>query len=680
MLRTFFSVYLQCLLLISLFSAASVLQQQQQQQYAAAIDLSQSIHITPVHANTSDLLANNGEVSNTDGTAQNSSTISQKQEQSTTAVKNFQNTFCGIDGVTGNPNTNGYITEHTLPQSCEMPLGIAVDSDAQRVWYVSTKRGVLGSYDLKQNNFDQEHIIPFWNSRADQTGYSQVWSVKIDNGNNKKQGGGGGDIWFTDAQQNAIWRYNKNPQLFEMYKIPGRSSSFGTIYPISLEFNSKGDKIFFAGTYSPSIWIGDVSKMRNGTSEGISQVPIPIDNGTTFNRVDPLYITVGSLAADNNRNSVWVSVFSYGNRGEIFRYNLESQSFDKEFELPPELNSPVGIVVDINNSDNLWITNGGTSIFYELNTNNGKITKYVTSKISPRIFGQGSFENINDKTNIQDYNNSSYDNISKNAYTLPYWIQKSSDGSLWFNEQEGNKIGRFDPHDMKLIEYWVPSQNRLWGSCSGNSYGNDTSSNSNNNSTSNNINNIENISNNTNNQPCGIANVLQFSINTKTNSNDDDNNNRHLKNNDNHRNIWFTEWSVNKIAKVNANDKLLPFSVTVSSISNNKEITIKRGESKEIKVKVMPEESSSFSTISGIVNIHMIASSTFTPTGDFGNSTASFSKEWLLINSESDNKSNQDVWFTFTPSIDLKPGRYTLMLGAENDAISYLRAIKLRIV
>ena len=143
MLRTFFSVYLQCLLLISLFSAASVLQQQQQQQYAAAIDLSQSIHITPVHANTSDLLANNGEVSNTDGTAQNSSTISQKQEQSTTAVKNFQNTFCGIDGATVNPNTNGYITEHTLPQSCEMPLGIAVERDAQRVWYVSTKRGVL---------------------------------------------------------------------------------------------------------------------------------------------------------------------------------------------------------------------------------------------------------------------------------------------------------------------------------------------------------------------------------------------------------------------------------------------------------------------------------------------------------------------------------------------------------
>jgi hypothetical protein len=76
----------------------------------------------------------------------------------------------------------------------------------------------------------------------------------------------------------------------------------------------------------------------------------------------------------------------------------------------------------------------------------------------------------------------------------------------------------------------------------------------------------------------------------------------------------------------------------------------------------------------------MIASSTFTSTGDFGNSTALFSKEWLSINTESDNNLNHNVSFTFTPSKDLKPGQYTLMIGAEDDAISYQRAIKLRIV
>ncbi|HEY9492658.1 MAG TPA: hypothetical protein VIP56_11775, partial [Nitrososphaeraceae archaeon] len=353
------------------------------------------------------------------------------------------------------------------------------------------------------------------------TGFSQVWSVKVDN---KKQG----DIWFTDAQQNAIWRYSKQSQIFEMYKIPGNSSSFGTIYPISLEFNSKSNKIFFAGTYSHSLWIGDISKMKNGTSEGILQVPIPVDKSTDFNGIDPLYVTTGSLAVDNKRNSVWVSVFSYGNKGEIFRYNLESQSFDKRFDLPPELSSPLGMVVDDDNSGRLWITNAGSSIFYELNPNNGKIVKFVTSKASPRIFGQGLFEAITAEQKEIQGNNSSNENISKNAYTLPYWIQKANDGSLWFNEQEGNKVGRFDPHDMKLIEYWVSSQNRLWGSCSSNSHSDSSSSggsgNFNKNDTSKNTSNIENSSNtNTNNQTCGIANVLQFSVNRqKTEDNDDD--------------------------------------------------------------------------------------------------------------------------------------------------------------
>ena len=240
----------------------------------------------------------------------------------------------------------------------------------------------------------------------------------------------GGDIWFTDVKQNAIWRYNKNSELFEMYKIPGRSSSFGTIYPITLEFNSKGDKIFFAGTYSPSLWIGNIAQMKNNSSEGITELPIPIDNSTTFNGIDPLYITVGSLAVDSKRNSVWISVFSYGNKGEIFRYNLESQTFDRRFGLPSELSSPVGIDVDDDNAGHLWITNAGSSIFYELNPNNGKIVKYATSKVSPRIFGQALFDSIDNLKKTQDDDKTINTNISKNAYTLPYWIQKSTDGSM----------------------------------------------------------------------------------------------------------------------------------------------------------------------------------------------------------------------------------------------------------
>jgi streptogramin lyase len=37
-----------------------------------------------------------------------------------------------------------------------------------------------------------------------------------------------GDVWFTDQKQNAIWRYSGSVGGFEMYKVPEKSSAFGT--------------------------------------------------------------------------------------------------------------------------------------------------------------------------------------------------------------------------------------------------------------------------------------------------------------------------------------------------------------------------------------------------------------------------------------------------------------------
>jgi hypothetical protein len=54
----------------------------------------------------------------------------------------FEQQFCG---TSTSPNSNAYINEITLPTECEMPVGIAIDG--AKVWYVSTKRGILGSYD-----------------------------------------------------------------------------------------------------------------------------------------------------------------------------------------------------------------------------------------------------------------------------------------------------------------------------------------------------------------------------------------------------------------------------------------------------------------------------------------------------------------------------------------------------
>src|SRR5690242_7646899 len=230
MLKNFSSICLLTLILISLVFYTSILLLQQ---YAAAEGLLQKRypHVTLVHAKTDDILANNN--STTDIKLQNSTPLKTTQKEQA-AVKNFQEIFCGANiKTTPAADSNGYVTENTLPQNCEMPLGIAVDNNAHKVWYVSTKKGVLGSYDLKQNTFDREHIIPNWISREDPVGYSQAWSLKVDDSSSRRQQLG--DVWFTDAKQNAIWKFIKSSQSFEIYKIPNNSSSFATTYPISLE-------------------------------------------------------------------------------------------------------------------------------------------------------------------------------------------------------------------------------------------------------------------------------------------------------------------------------------------------------------------------------------------------------------------------------------------------------------
>jgi virginiamycin B lyase len=572
----------------------------------------------------------------------------QEEEDDNKALETFQEGFCGLDAKS---NSNEYITEYVLPQACEMPLGIAVDVDNKEVddndnnnndqtnmvWYVSTKKGLLGSYNIEEDKFDKEHLIPNWKMRESPRGFSQVWEIEVDS--RKEEEGVGGDVWFTDEQQNAIWRYIKSSKTFEMYIIPGKSEDFGTTYPLSIEFDPNNENIiYFVGTFSPSLWVADITEMKNGTSDGISQIPIPIEEG--FRGIDSVHITTGSIAFDNKRDAIWISVLSYAaQKGQIFKYDLDKQSFDV-YDLPEEeqgLSSPWGLVVDdIHNDGDLWITNPGTSLFYKLDPDDDNIVKYVTSKTSLRIFGDINTNN----------NNNNISSIYKNSYTQPSWIKKSNDGSIWFNEQQGNKIARFDPSNMKLIEYWVPTQNRLWGVCSDDD--------NNNSDSSNNI-----ISSNSSKQTCGIANVLQFSIGQDRDDGED-------------YQIWFTEWSENKIGKleVDDDDGNLPFSITI--FEPDKELTIERGEREKIQVRVKAAESPSSSSPD---NIRMIASGTFTSTGDLGNSIGYFTEQSISM----DAGEEREVSFTFIPSTDLKPGDYVLMIGGENDSISYLKAIRIRI-
>ncbi|HXP51684.1 MAG TPA: hypothetical protein VN922_17130, partial [Bacteroidia bacterium] len=491
-------------------------------------------------------------------------------------------------------NSNNYVTEYRLPHTCEMPLGIAVDNQAGKVWYVSTKQGVLGDYNLITKKFDKEISIPVWNVRKYPMDFSNVWSVKVDPKGNS--------IWFTDEKQNTIWRYSKALG-FDMYKIPEKSRAFGTISPVSLDFDSKGN-VYFVGIHSPVLWLGNVTQMKNNTSDGIRKIPMPVGS---FKDIDPKQISTGSLAVDNKRNVIWISMSAFASEGEILRYNITPRTFDT-FDLPEQLSLPVGLAVD--NNGNLWATDHGTSIFYTIDTKSHNLIMFATSNASPKIYG------LNESSSIPE-----------DAYTLPYWMEKGADdGSIWFNEHQGNKIARFDPVTNTLYEYWIPTQNRLWGDCPPSS------------------------------KTCGIANALQFSSGKNGQT-------------------WFTELSENKIGSIASSTYLninhngshqLPFSVSTSP----PQLTIKRGQSVEIKVNI----SSGASPLSSDIN--MVSSGTFTPTGDLGNSTGSFSEQSFSLKP----MHTKEVSFIFTPATDLGSGEYTLMLGAQNNAITIMKAVNVHIL
>jgi virginiamycin B lyase len=480
----------------------------------------------------------------------------------------FEEQFCGTQTA---PNSNTYVAEVALPAECEMPVGIAIDG--AKVWYVSTKRGLLGSYDTAAGTFN-EYEIPSWPTRSlpftSVPSWSMSWTVKID--------GRGENIWFTD-QNNTIWRFNQSTEDFDMFKVPAK-------YPSMMDFDSNGN-LYFIGINSQSLFFGNVSRIQNGTSEGFAEISLPLEG---FSGVSSDLVTSGGLVVDKERSDVWVSLLAFQQKkGQLFQYDIETDKVVRIVDLPTDLGAPVGMELD--NYGNVWVADHGTSTFFRYDPSMDNITRFVTSIASPKIYGGST---------------------PPNAYTLPYWIDKGGDGSLWFNEHTGNKIGRFDPEELALVEYWIPSQNRAWALCPPEA------------------------------TVCGIANAMQFAVDPE-----------------NH--LWFTEWTENKIAKLDAS-KQVPIAVVTPA-----EVALARGESTEIKVTVVA--SSDFSG-------QMIASGTFMPNAALGNSTGIFSEESVSLSSGS----SKEISYTFTAAQDLKQGQYTIMLGAGNDDVSYMKAVRVNII
>jgi virginiamycin B lyase len=492
------------------------------------------------------------------------------------AVEKFNAQFCGLKS---HPNSSYLVIEYPLPALCEMPLAIGVDSQNQNIWYISTKNGTLGRYDETTNTFGEEYKIPSWPARENPTMSSQVWDLDIDNK---------GNIWFTDEKQNALWRFSNETGSFEMFMVPEKSEAFGTTYPVSMEIDKNGSNIYFVGIRSPSIWIGNISQMRNGTAEGIERIGIPLDS---FKGIDPDLVSTGSIVLDEDNDRLFISLLAFNTKGQILGYDLKNNTFTS-YEMPDDITSPVGLTLDLN--DNLWVTDHGTSIFYRLDPASGDITKFTTSTVSPRTLGQSK--------------------AIAAAYTLPYWIKTGENGTIWFNQHTGNKMSSFNPNNMTLTEYWIPSQNKLWGPCQ------------------------DEVS------QCGISNALQFDVG---------------KNNE----VWFSEWSENKIGRV-LTDRLLPISISV--LPNN--FTLQRGGNEEVRINVTSNSNASLTA-------DMLAAGSFTTTGNLGNVSGLFSENSVRLQPGQ----TKQISLIISPTLEVESGNYTLMVGAETSDASVLRAVQVNI-
>ena len=313
-----------------------------------------------------------------------------------------------------------FIVEYSIPFPCSQPVGIAIDNN-NKAWIAATWVGYLLVFDPKINYFSDFIEIPNWKTKG--IFGSMVWGMDFDKN---------GDLWFTDQENNAIWRYFVSEKKFEMYKIPTRGA-----YPASIEFDSEGN-VWFSEIFGKKLGSLNPSLAENNTTKGIREYEFE-------DLVNHKITTMGPASINNNNNNnnkinnskkdiVWFSAVDYPYNGSIVNYNITSKKFNV-FQLTKEAGIPISIIED--NKEKLWINDHATSLFFKFDPKSGQIKKYSTSLPSTR----------------------------NNTSSLPYF-NEYREGKIWFNGHEGNAIGYFDPENDTMVEYHIPTRSKIWGNTS----------------------------------------------------------------------------------------------------------------------------------------------------------------------------------------------------------------------
>lgn len=287
-----------------------------------------------------------------------------------------------------------YVTEYSLPPG-SAPNGLSVDDDGL-VW-VATKNPVIYSIDPHSKQIQSYDVkdgsVRYLDTSANAT---MVWAM-ISNG---------GTIWFSPYGTSEIWKFDGSTHVFD-------AVASGAGAPFQMKSGPNGEVWF---TTLRGNAVGVVEKMQNDTDR--------ILTFGTGNHTNP-----AGLFLQND--SLWVAEVT---SQSIVQYKIDRKDgLVKDILLARKIprdnstvfSSPTDLLVGKNM---IWLTEHDTSFLTSYDLYSGKTVRYPTSP---------------------------------NGYhttTLPFWIRGMHNPQvLWFNEHQGNKIGRFDLYNRTMTEYLIPS-------------------------------------------------------------------------------------------------------------------------------------------------------------------------------------------------------------------------------
>ncbi len=311
--------------------------------------------------------------------------------------------------------TSPYIQEFTLPTPQAIPGPIAVAPNGT-VWFAETNAGSLAKFSFskgfaefpfKKNS--SNYILPGSATKA-------INSVATDPK---------GNVWFTFASANAFGYFNTTSQTFTYYNLT-RLNNRSNNFPFGITVDS-----------NEIAWVAETGTSRIGRLDpangSFREYQLPQPNAS------PLEIFI-----DNSQN-LWITSYWYVNGNNphsgrtLTRFDPARQEIVQEYNLSDTgIFTPVGVVVDENGR--AWIGDHAGSWLGEVNTIT-RVVKLHRTSLPPL--------NPNPK-NLTD-------RVFDASITLVNDVVLGIDGTPWFIEHIGARIGHYIPASDTLIEYNIPT-------------------------------------------------------------------------------------------------------------------------------------------------------------------------------------------------------------------------------